>query len=628
MGAQLAYCSYLEDNPDEDEDGNHKKTHKQHKSTIMISYARYKELQQVEASRNEMKEEYEAKLQALKSQLQLESVDTNMDNAILSDQISPNYLEIYSPNSSGNVTPAPTTPIHLTLGDLDELSGNETELSPSPFPPNKLKLDGDYGAFSINENHPKNFTPKQGKIDHMNTKKFNYGVNQIEVDINFDGKCQSISTCIAIKRIARILGYYALCGDNFSDMNKMIMNHNYNKHLLNDYHHILHHHLENKDTKQIGIEFDLIYNEIIHKNKVGACDIKSCEGFYRNHGSTEKKMIEVEDEETQFYIEIMDSIHCYFMHSYDIAMRNEMDLDEEDIKDDKTLEDDPNDDEDDITQSPIIVDEKILKLKRKLKQKWDNLNNIISKNVQNKFYSDTQKIKKMEEQEQYSFGFRYYYWKKFRDNDEMDTGPNRGYKKGDWYIHRKFTSLKAELLGNNTKKGGITVHSYNTLRKKAKKYTNSQYAKSTISDACKLQEYCQIKPGIAITVQHVFAIILYCDCTDLSFKLGTTFRFIDDHETIKHMKKRNAQYWNWCKLLRETVELWGTSLGESTINIFYHGVSYMTFSHFLAYFSAPTSTTIMQNVAQTFASENGMSSHSSFFFCFCLKSIGCLCTLF
>merc|ERR1712113_675929 len=49
-------------------------------------------------------------------------------------------------------------------------------------------------------------------------------------------------------------------------------------------------------------------------------NLKSCSIFQRNRRSTRETEIQF-DTELGFYIDLMDMIHCYFMHSYDIGMR-------------------------------------------------------------------------------------------------------------------------------------------------------------------------------------------------------------------------------------------------------------------------------------------------------------------
>ena len=90
--------------------------------------------------------------------------------------------------------------------------------------------------------------------------------------------------------------------------------------LLDDYIHIvnLHHH-----------EIDKISNLFQNKDSSNTnptsidCDINNCQFFARNHRLTSDQSIQDSnlDDDYLFYRNILDTIHCYIFHSYDIALR-------------------------------------------------------------------------------------------------------------------------------------------------------------------------------------------------------------------------------------------------------------------------------------------------------------------
>ena len=88
-----------------------------------------------------------------------------------------------------------------------------------------------------------------------------------------------------------------------------------------------------------------------------------------------------------------------------------------------------------------------------------------------------------------------------------------------------------------------------------------------------------IKQGAPMTIEHILSIICYTDFDTLSYNFSTTFRKLNKTETNKEMKQRNSEYWHWSKRLRECVECYGTTVHHDTINIYYHGVSYMVLIH-------------------------------------------------
>ena len=128
---------------------------------------------------------------------------------------------------------------------------------------------------------------------------------------------------------------------------------------------------------------------------------------------------------------------------------------------------------------------------------------------------------------------------------------------------------------------------------------------------------------------NIMALILYCDYDELSFEFSKTFRKLHKKESDLELKERNGEYFNWSKLIRETVECFGTYLMESKISIFYHGVSYLLLNSFVSYFCGPTSTTTQMSVATTFAKDDGLilelsmdDGRLSFFNCSWLSCFG------
>ena len=187
------------------------------------------------------------------------------------------------------------------------------------------------------------------------------------------------------------------------------------------------------------------------------------------------------------------------------------------------------------------------------------------------------------------FGYKYYYWDEYRDNMSDDFGPNIGYKKRDWYIHKKYDNLKDEIINNRIFCLNMTI--VNNVITKAEKNVKSKYAKKLISTDTFLCEYFKIRSGVAIKDENLIAIILYCDYYDLTFYFKSTFRKINDTETLQQIKNRNREFWWWSKILTETIELYGKRICKSKHQVYFHGVTQMAFPAFISHFCGPTSTT-------------------------------------
>ena len=153
------------------------------------------------------------------------------------------------------------------------------------------------------------------------------------IDIDCDGN--DISNCLALKRIISMLQFYDNNHMNYNALNEYLTK--YKFHLISDYHHILNNHLNEDNISSIksNQQFNQILN-IIKDNNL-QCNIQKCAIYTRNNRQRETTNIECNDNKLSIFIDIIDTIHCYFMHSVDIGYRIIHNLNEE-------KEDDNNDD--------------------------------------------------------------------------------------------------------------------------------------------------------------------------------------------------------------------------------------------------------------------------------------------
>ena len=108
-----------------------------------------------------------------------------------------------------------------------------------------------------------------------------------------------------------------------------------------------------------------------------------------------------------------------------------------------------------------------------------------------------------------------------------------------------------------------------------------------------------------MTSNHLMAVVLYTDFTELSSHFTATFRKNNPFETVEQVKKRNNKYWWWSKYLQETTEEYGVMYTDRSP--FFTGMSWvMTVPEFNIILHSPTSTSIYLSVATKFCGEDGM----------------------
>eukprot|EP01084_Bolivina_argentea_P236594 397774_1 len=130
--------------------------------------------------------------------------------------------------------------------------------------------------------------------------------------------CESISNCRSLNRLIIILHFCQ------THMNKIEQNsdilikcfENY-RNLLRDYGHIMDVHL-GQETETNDANFLLIHNVI---NRFIKCDWSQCKQWKRNNENTTYTKALNSDKKTIFYIDILDTLHSMFIHSYHAGFR-------------------------------------------------------------------------------------------------------------------------------------------------------------------------------------------------------------------------------------------------------------------------------------------------------------------
>merc|ERR1719361_790758 len=105
----------------------------------------------------------------------------------------------------------------------------------------------------------------------------------------------------------------------------------------------------------------------------------------------------------------------------------------------------------------------------------------------------------------------------------------------------------------------------------------------------------QIKEGAEMSLNHLMALILYSDTTDLQRYFKEQARSIND-ETVKQVLEKVRKFAHWYRLLYEAIWLFGKRLKRG--KMVYHGIDFKPMFQKLEYnFNAPLSTTKKRTIA-------------------------------
>eukprot|EP01084_Bolivina_argentea_P255420 429586_1 len=255
--------------------------------------------------------------------------------------------------------------------------------------------------------------------------------------------------------------------------------------LVNDFHKLLHR----------SNEFENIYQMLIHQsNNNSPCVISECICMKRNQRNRTKNEIvlsELCDIVTQ---QLLDRVHCYFFHSFDIGYRL--------TKNDYVIVNQLCETNQNAEYYQKLY--KFIEGKRNSYKDIEYFHRLKSVNKKYNQISDENDEKKCVENnnKKYSFGYKFIYLDRNKDRQLDDFKANDTVP-----VVPKFDSLKQELISNNI--AIITVEQFNCEYDKANIHFNSTNRK---------QNYSDIKP------EYLLSLMIYCNYTELQYKFSETYR--------------------------------------------------------------------------------------------------------
>lgn len=224
-----------------------------------------------------------------------------------------------------------------------------------------------------------------------------------------------------------------------------------------------------------------------------------------------------------------------------------------------------------------------------------NIKNYIDSCIENKHSAEL--MKKICEQtltlkddleNQYSSSFRFFYWTFYKNNTDSHNKvfgrgvieKNDGYLLKDWFIAPFHSSFKEEILNN--KRAQFALDDWiETMEKAIIKYQswlkdiNSRPLTCHSVDGASYnfwERLYGIPRGSPITIPHLMALLFYTNYSSQSYEFSASFRRIFYNESDGALKKRHSRFANWARLLRETVECYGTKMSQSPVSTYYHGI--------------------------------------------------------
>eukprot|EP01083_Nonionella_stella_P306018 1069973_1 len=158
----------------------------------------------------------------------------------------------------------------------------------------------------------------------------------------------------------------------------------------------------------------------------------------------------------------------------------------------------------------------------------------------------------------FNVGFRFYYWSSYKEGKgrtqhSYNTWDHGGYDIKELFIAAKFASFKEEIAHYKH----VSLKQYEAMIVKVNHYLQAAVFRQTTATRYG-PRWCSygIAKGDPIQFEHLLALVLYADYSDLSSHFSSTFRK-KPFETITSVKRRNAVYYWMSRRLRECVEIFG-----------------------------------------------------------------------
>eukprot|EP01084_Bolivina_argentea_P187522 322990_1 len=376
-----------------------------------------------------------------------------------------------------------------------------------------------------------------------------------------DNNCKNLEECVILKDFIRFMNQY------YEDSTETTKNTDKVK-LLKITNHYLH--LVHKHDEQFKIVFD----------RLTYCEISNCMIFTRNNRNRIPIKININERICDFRYDILDKMHCYFSHCYDVGNRLSI-QDKRKIK--YLMNEQKNDDEDPFNK---CINRQYTSCYRNPKY---------NKLLVNKYYQSA--INNEEQKDHiYHFGIAFFYG--YEGESKF-----YGYE-GEYEVAKKFDCLKEELLQNPF--AMLNIDQYKNEYEKASILFNSQYRRRNIV----FQSFRKgATPKLDYTIPYTFslenllALMIHCNYTVLQQVFSKTYRENNGND--------HNNFYFWGRNLKISLHYFRH---ETASNVFFHGIDQVLYFQFYAgtkmqsgvKFYGPLSTSSEFAVAFNFATDKGL----------------------
>ena len=476
--------------------------------------------------------------------------------------------------------------------------------------------------------------------------------------------CHNILKCAATSRIKFIMNLYkdhflksyvyddANCRNNddaeYADIFMQCLSSYSTISLLNDYQHIVQHHLQSNNN-----ENSKYYRNCSNGIDDDCCDMllkKFRDSNYDNNGNNDNDGIfdvylKGLDERQQILIEISSKIHCYLSHTKHCHDEEKKDNDDDEresnqfqirsIKWRKTDNDkynkflnevcsDNSSEKEEIgsmdelysilVSSGLSISDSISFINDEIiYNEWDTEAIIIDLNDDDPFNRNANSNLFM------SLNYNHYYTKKIKnhfkiqnnDNDKLPQftfGMERLYhwnfhKNRDAYVDKpKYGSMKEEFLNN--KIYPIDLKTFHQFLTKAYLFAKSSKGKSfKAADRGGENNDYEVPANLPLSVSHLLPLLVYCNLTPLQYnykKWGC--RETKPDQSLAELITNNKEIGHWYKYFFEAIKFYGTAPKEG--DILFTGLKVrLLFKSFAPRWNSPFSTSVDWNIAHQFSEE-------------------------